>query len=95
MVELKPGQLVRSLAGRDKGNHYLVLEELDSSQVLLVNGRSRPVTKPKKKNKVHLQRYDRYTDLADRLKDKQLTDSQVVKILKDLVALAKDSRQEG
>ena len=26
MEDLKPGQLVRSRAGRDKGKHYLVIE---------------------------------------------------------------------
>jgi len=93
MEELRPGQLVRSLAGRDKGNHYLVLRELDDKIVLLVNGRSRPVNRPKKKNRIHLQRYDRYVDLE--LEGHQPTDSQVIRYVKSLVDLAGDSEQEG
>ena len=49
MEDLKPGQLVRSRAGRDKGKHYLVIEVISPREVLLVNGRSRPLSRPKKK----------------------------------------------
>ncbi len=85
MVELKPGQLVRSLAGRDKGKHYLVLEELDHKHVLLVDGRSRPVDRPKKKNVAHLQHYERRAAPAEAFNSAQLTDNQVIKSLKELV----------
>jgi len=37
MGEFKPGQLVRSTAGRDRGEHYLVIAVLDSRQVLVAN----------------------------------------------------------
>ncbi len=82
MVDLKPGQLVRSLAGRDKGKHYLVLEKLDHKHVLLVNGRSRPVERPKKKNIVHLQQYERRAELVN---FNQLTDNQVISYLNELI----------
>ncbi len=85
MVELKPGQLVRSLAGRDKGKHYLVSKVLDHKYVLLVDGRCRPVDRPKKKNVAHLQHYERRAVPADVLNSAQLTDNQVIKYLKDLV----------
>lgn len=84
MEELKPGQLVRSLAGRDKGEHYLVIEVIDSRRVLLVNGRSRPLAKPKKKNTVHLQRYDRRVDLEELRERRELTDSRIIRCLKEL-----------
>ncbi len=85
MVELQPGQLVRSLAGRDKGKHYLVLREMDHKYVFLVDGRSRPLDRPKKKNKAHLQPYERRTDLGELLETKSLSDSQVIEFLKNLV----------
>ena len=72
--ELKPGQLVRSTAGRDAGKHYLVLKHLDQSRVLLVNGRSRPLSSPKKKNPFHLQSYDRRADIEQKLLAGELTD---------------------
>ena len=82
MTELKPGQLVRSLAGRDKGKHYLVLEKLDNKYVLLVDGRSRLVDRPKKKNIAHLQRYERRAEPVD---SNQLTDNQVISYLNELI----------
>ncbi len=84
MVELQPGQLVRSLAGRDKGKHYLVLRELDHKYVLLVDGRSRSVDWPKKKNKVHLQRYERTAEFDERFNVERLSDSQVIEFIKQL-----------
>ncbi|MGM0652060.1 MAG: KOW domain-containing RNA-binding protein [Bacillota bacterium] len=82
MVDLKPGQLVRSLAGRDKGKHYLVLEKLDHKHVLLVDGRSRPIARPKKKNIVHLQHYERRAESGDL---NSINDNQVISYLNDLI----------
>lgn len=85
MVELKPGQVVRSLAGRDKGKHYLILGKLDHKHVLLVDGRSRPIARPKKKNAAHLQHYERRVAPEDQFDSARLTDNQVIKYLKELV----------
>lgn len=85
MVELKPGQLVRSLAGRDKGKHYLVLRELDPVYVLLTDGRSRPVSRPKKKNRAHLQHYERSVSLSKEYEYDKLNDSQVIMYIKELM----------
>jgi len=82
ILDLMPGQLVRSLAGRDKGKHYLVLETLDHKHVLLVDGRSRPVERPKKKNVAHLQHYERRAKPDDFSK---LTDNQVISYLSELI----------
>lgn len=48
------GQLVRSLAGRDKGQYYIVLDQADGF-LLVADGRKRPVSAPKCKNPLHLQ----------------------------------------
>ena len=92
--ELRPGQLVRSLAGRDKGEHYLVIEVLTPRQVLLANGRSRTLNRLKKKNIAHLQRYGRRADIEELLNARKLTDSQVIRFLKELAPLEDVSRQE-
>ncbi len=94
MVELQPGQLVRSLAGRDKGKHYLVLQELDQKFVLLVDGRRRPVARPKKKNRAHLQHYERWAELEKPFDPKEVTDNQVIESLKELVPVTGDSEEE-
>jgi len=94
MVDLKPGQLVCSLAGRDKGKHYLVLQELDEKYVLLVDGRRRPVTRPKKKNKAHLQHYLRRAEFEKPFDPENVTDNQVIESLKELVPVTGDSEEE-
>lgn len=48
------GQLVRSRAGHDKGNYYLVLARADD-MLFLADGRKRGVKNPKKKNIRHIQ----------------------------------------
>lgn len=82
MADLKPGQLVRSLAGRDKDNHYIVLQELEDRHVLLVDGRNRTLDRPKKKNKAHLQHYERCINPGEPLDKRKLTDSQIISFLK-------------
>lgn len=52
---LKIGQIVRSKAGRDRDKIFLVLEIFDAKHVLLTDGKSRPVLRPKKKRIIHLQ----------------------------------------
>ena len=84
MDDLKPGQLVRSLAGRDKGEHYLVLAATAPGRVLLVDGRRRTLNRPKRKNTAHLQRYERRADIEELIHTRKLTDSQVISLLKEL-----------
>lgn len=52
---IRPGALVRSLAGRDQGTCYVVLRILDERRVAVCNGRQRPVDSPKIKNRRHLE----------------------------------------
>lgn len=54
LPDLRPGQLVRSKAGRDKGHWYLVLAT-SKERVLLVDGKKRGPANPKAKNRCHLQ----------------------------------------
>lgn len=52
--EILIGQVVRSRAGRDKNRIFLVLEVVDSENVLIVDGDLRTLDKPKKKKIKHL-----------------------------------------
>lgn len=47
------GQVVLSTAGHDKGE-LLVVAGIEGKTVLLCNGKSRPLEKPKKKNIKHI-----------------------------------------
>ncbi len=53
-MEIKVGSIVRSKAGRDKGDFFIVLSA-DGDYVYLANGELRKVDKPKKKKLKHLQ----------------------------------------
>jgi large subunit ribosomal protein L14e len=92
--QFRPGQLVRSLVGRDKGEHYLVIQVLGPRQVLLANGRSRTLNRLKKKNIAHLQRYSRRAEIEELLHAHKLTDSHVIRFLKELAPLEDALKQE-
>ena len=84
MEMLRPGQLVRSKAGRDRGRHYLVIKVIGPREVLLSDGRKRPLARPKKKNVAHLQPYLRFAEIEELVGSQKLTDSQVIKYLCEL-----------
>ncbi|HBL35709.1 MAG TPA: RNA-binding protein [Firmicutes bacterium] len=48
------GQKVRSKQGRDVGNVFLIVEVLSSEYVLVADGQTRTIDRPKKKNRKHL-----------------------------------------
>lgn len=62
---IRPGDIVISKAGRDKGRPLVVLENIDENYVLLVDGDLRPLEKPKKKKLLHLQRTNKMTEKLD------------------------------
>lgn len=54
MNQLEVGQVVRSLAGRDKGQFLIVCEVLDQNFVMVCDGKLRKISSPKKKKIKHL-----------------------------------------
>lgn len=54
-MRLVPGRLVTSIAGRDRGQPYLVCAVQNDGFVLVVNGEKRSVDRPKRKNPRHLE----------------------------------------
>ncbi|MGE5573432.1 MAG: RNA-binding protein [Bacillota bacterium] len=53
-MEIRPGQVVVSIAGRDRGRRYIVLHVIDDTFVTVADGTYRRVFNPKKKNVRHL-----------------------------------------
>ncbi len=53
-MEITPGQIVYSKAGRDAGRVFIVLDVLNGSYALIADGELRKVEKPKKKKIKHL-----------------------------------------
>jgi len=41
-MNLEKGQLVKSIAGHDKGEYFLIYEVIDDDYVKIVNGKNRP-----------------------------------------------------
>lgn len=54
MDRYKIGMLARAKAGHDLGEVY-VIKDIDESYVYLTDGRLKPLDKPKKKKKKHVQ----------------------------------------
>ena len=54
MLNYETGALVKSLAGHDRGRLYIIIEETEDS-LFLTDGRLRPMEKPKRKKKKHVQ----------------------------------------
>jgi len=54
MLEYKCGQVVKSKAGHDKDELFLIIQ-VDQAYVYLVDGKRRRLEKPKKKKKKHIQ----------------------------------------
>lgn len=52
-MEIKRGQVVRSLAGHDKGDFQTVLE-LSPPYAVVCDGKRRPLERPKRKKLFHL-----------------------------------------
>ena len=54
-MDIREGSVVIAKAGRDKGKPFAVVDMIDSRTVLIADGSSRPLERPKRKNIIHLQ----------------------------------------
>ena len=59
---LKPGQVVKSKAGRDKERFFVVVEA-DTRHAKIADGKHRKLAKPKVKNILHLVPTNAHTEL--------------------------------
>ncbi len=69
-MEFEAGNVVISKAGRDKGYFLAVIGE-ENGNILVADGKERPLERPKKKNPKHLQKTNYKIDL-EQLTDKKL-----------------------
>ena len=54
-MDITKGSVVIAKAGRDKGRAFAVIEVLSDREVLISDGKRRPIERPKRKNVIHLQ----------------------------------------
>ena len=81
-MEIKVGSIVRSKAGRDKGDFFIVLA-MDENFVYMANGDLRKVDQPKKKKLKHLQGTEQVSEfIINKLSQgNKVTNSEVRKAL--------------
>lgn len=53
-MDIKPGQVVYSKVGRDKGRYFVITGIIDESYVYIADGDLRRIEKPKKKKLKHI-----------------------------------------
>ena len=81
-MEIKVGSIVRSKAGRDKGDFFIVLA-MEDNYVYMANGNLRKVDQPKKKKLKHLQGTEQVSEfIINKLSQgNKVTNSEVRKAL--------------
>lgn len=77
---LNRGALVQAIQGRESGEVFLVLNA-DDEYAYLVNGKTRTIEQPKKKNKKHLYLLLKSEDVN--LDLDSLTNAHIIKYIKD------------
>ncbi len=77
---LNRGALVKAIQGRESGEVFLVLNA-DEEYAYLVNGKTRTIEQPKKKNKKHLYLLLKSEDVN--LDFSSLTNAHIIKYIKD------------
>ncbi len=79
-MKLERFEVVESTAGRDEGCIYLVSEILDENFVLLIDGKTKPISKPKRKKVKHLKTLGVVeSELCGTFEDKSKTNDGVIK----------------
>ena len=85
-MKLAKGQLVRSMAGHDKGEYFLIYEIVDDNYVKIVNGKSRKLEKPKLKKIKHLSKINKVSNVIDEINTSDIK-SQNKKIMREIANL--------
>ena len=75
------GTFATSLAGHDTGKTFLIIEEREQ-EVLLADGKSRTMEKPKRKKKKHLMPIKLESGLAEKCKDQSIRNEEIRKAIK-------------
>ncbi len=77
------GGVVQSVRGRDEGRYYVIAEVLSGGFVLVVDGKTRTLENPKKKNAKHLRLLPHNLSEAGIVRDKSF-DVSTAHYLKEL-----------
>lgn len=79
-----PGRVVLSTQGRDEGRYFIVLEVIDEDFVLMADGLTRKIDRPKKKKVKHLRPKPIVVNVdGSTLPNKHLQDSDLRRYLRE------------
>ena len=70
-MDIVRADIVKSTAGRDKGKYFFVLAE-EEEFLLLADGKTRKLERPKRKNPRHLRPTQEWVELTDIASDRAL-----------------------
>ena len=74
-------EFAKSLSGHDRNQYYLIIKK-DEDFVYLVNGTTKPLEKPKKKNQKHIQIIKHLSDEVTEMLADGITDITIKKAIK-------------
>ena len=74
-------EFAKSLSGHDRNQYYLVVKK-EEQNVYLVNGTTKPLDGPKKKNRRHIQIIRKLPDEVIKVLSEKLTDITVKRAIK-------------
>lgn len=74
-------EFAKSLSGHDRNQYYLVVKK-EEQNVYLVNGTTKPLDSPKKKNRRHIQIIRKLPDEVREALEESVTDLTVKKAIK-------------
>lgn len=83
-MNIEQGSIVRAVAGKEKGDVFVVLE-VDEKYCFLVDGKRLKLTKPKKKSLKHVQKASKIGFETEKLKSGQeKVNAEIRKFLKEV-----------
>lgn len=83
-MDIKTGDLVKSLKGHDRGEYFVVIATLNDKFVLIANGATRKVEQPKQKNVKHLRKVGEFGESSNTVTDNDGIASKIDKLLQDI-----------
>ncbi len=73
---------MEAVAGHDSGKYYVILQ-IDGEYVYLVDGKIRPLNRPKKKKQMHVQALSEYNqELAEKVTSGKVRDEEIKRAIK-------------
>lgn len=83
---INAGNLVISIAGRDKGRYFLVMK-IDEKYVYLCDGKKRKIDKIKKKKIKHVQKTNYFSEkLSEKInKNYEITNKEIRNFIKEII----------